>query len=543
MITDRINTNAWAKHSTQSLFRQTCRQMSERIALVEEGISLTYRELLNRTDRLTQALVDGGVGKGDVVSVLPTPTIDFTVVCFAVLQSGATLNPLNLMWGSDELTVVLGRNEPKAVITVGDFKGRDYPSLVRQALDSGDSGSSPELLLVADDEGSGRGDGFTALNDFIAASSAPDVDRIEEIVAAFDPLEPQFICQTSGSTGHSKSPVWNHRSPLSSANFVASNLGLDESDRWLNVSPLFHNSGLCVSLIMGLAYVGLTVYMFEKFDPDTAVRCIRDEGIVGTFGFSAHWAAMGASAEFQKEGFGLKKVLIAGDSALYNTVADLVDDNAVVANLYAQTENGPLVAMTEIGCVDGSVRANTNGRPMPGVEAKVVDIDSGEPLPDGSAGEICYKSPYLFLGYLNSEGDTWRELDDDGFFRSGDFGLMTGGHLRYVERLGGIVKSGGENVSLAKVTAAMTALFAEEFDHVHAVAVRDPYWGDRIVALVNGGVGEWDSAGLRERCKAALAAYEVPRDFVEWSEEWPVSAEGKLDVKRMTRFVRDNLDV
>jgi fatty-acyl-CoA synthase len=386
--------------------------------------------------------------------------------------------------------------------------------------------------------------GFTHLAHFVAAAGAPDIAAIQTRVREFDPADRQFICQTSGSTGLPKSALWNHRSPLSTAHFLAVNLALTEDDRWINLSPFFHNSGMCVTLTMCLAYAGITVYLFDRFDPNEAVETIQNEGIAATFGFGAHWTAMRTSPQYVREKFGITKALVAGPPKFYRYVEEMCPPGSDILNLYAQTENGPLVSLTELGNIDSSLRAANSGRPLPGVQVKITDLDSNELLPDGRPGRLWYKSPYLFLGYLQEDGSMKLPLDDDGYFDSGDCGLMAGGYLTYIERLGGMVKSGGENVSLAKVADALVELFKDEFHNVHAVAVPDPYWGDRVVAVARPkSPGSITIAELKARCKTALAAYEIPRDLVEWDGPWPVSPEGKLGVKELVQWAVKRVDV
>lgn len=541
MLWERIARNAWAHESTQALFRESCTLHADKTAIVYRGERVSYRQFLRRVDRLTQALLNAGIGKGDVVSTLPSPTPDFAAVFFAALQAGATINPLNLMWERDVLAAILKRNAPRVLVTVGNYSKRNYVELLEQCL--GDTNSTK--VLVADDAGevpSLPGE-FTRLRDFEGAAREVDSAAIEARVRDFDPMDAQFICQTSGSTGLPKSALWNHRSPLSTAHFLASELALAETDRWINLSPFFHNSGMCCTLTMGLAYVGCTLHLFERFSPDDAVDAIQNEGIEGTFGFSAHWIAMRGSPKYRHEKFTLKKALIAGPPKFYRVVRDMCAPGVNALNLYAQTENGPLISLTELGNVNEDLRAANSGRLLPGVEAKVCGLDDNKVVLDGTSGQIWYKSPYLFLGYLQEDHSVKLPLDADGYFGSGDYGFLSGGYLTYVERLGGVVKSGGENVSLAKVSETLNTLFSAEFANVHAVAIPDPYWGDRVVAVARPrSPGAVSIETLKARCKEALAGYEVPRDLLEWQRPWPVSPEGKLDVKELRQYAIDHVD-
>ncbi|HEU0197278.1 MAG TPA: class I adenylate-forming enzyme family protein, partial [Nevskiaceae bacterium] len=303
MLSERIARNAWAHASMQALFREACRFHPDKAAIIYRGERIRYGRLQARVDRLTQALMAAGVGVGDVVSTLPSPTPDFAVVFLAALQAGATINPLNLMWERDVLAAILGRNKPRVLVTVGRYGKRDYLELLQRCFgqavtdNAAAPAARPQCTLVATDvtEVADLPPGFTRLSDFQASATDVDLAAIEARVRTFDPLQHQFICQTSGSTGLPKSALWAHRTPLSTAHFLAVHLGLSEQDRWINLSPFFHNSGMCCTLAMGLAYAGITLHLSERFNPDEAVATIQDEGIEATFGFSAHWVAMRAS--------------------------------------------------------------------------------------------------------------------------------------------------------------------------------------------------------------------------------------------------------
>lgn len=543
MLTQRIANNEWAYRSVQSLFRETCKAHPHRPAIRFHGQEISYQQLRQQTDQLTQSLLETGISQGDVVSVLPVPTPDFMVVCLAILQTGATLNPLNLMWDATHFSVVAERNAPRLIFTTGEFNGRDYVEVLQHAFSRYSTGNPPERVVVLDED-LALPDGFTRYSTFANPQATPDIQRIESLVENFDPQDTQFICQTSGSTGYSKSAVWNHRTPLSTANFGAAAVGLDEEDRWFNMTPVFHNSGLCLTVVMCLSYIGNTVYLAEKFLPDEAVKTIQDEQIAGAAGFAAHWHAMRESKNYDASKFRLNKPILAGDANLYAYAEEMCPAGTLIGMVYAQTENGPIVTMAEHGCVDHALRRSNNGRPLPGVQIKIRDIDTGQQLPDAASGEICYKSPYLFQGYLDGEGNISLPLDEEGFFASGDYGYMRNGYLTMIERLGSVVKSGGENVALATVTGRLNDLFGDQFDNIEAIAVPDDYWGDRVVALVNGGKpSEWTSRQLRDEAKAVLAEYEAPQNFIGWDGPWPTSPEGKLDIKALKQFAIEQLGV
>src|SRR5699024_8635121 len=165
-------------------------------------------------------------------------------------------------------------------------------------------------------------------------------------------------------------------------------------------------------------------------------------------------------------------------------VKEMCGEQSTVNMLFAQTENGPLVSFGEHDCMNEKLNRNTNGRPLPGIEVIVRDIDTDKILQDGELGEICYKSPFLFNGYYKQEDETKKAFDEDGYFRSGDFGTFEQGYITYQGRLGGIIKSGGENVSLFRVTSIIQNNLADLIIDAETVGVPDDYWGEKVVTWV-----------------------------------------------------------
>lgn len=549
MLSERIRGNDWYRHTVQQLFVRTCEERGDFPALYYEGTHTSYRELHEQVDALTAGLIAQGIGAGDVVSVLPSPTPEFVVVYFAVLQAGATFNALNLLWGRTEFAGVIARNGPKMIIVVDEHNGRNYADVLREAMGGWDAAdgrvrcaAAPNLeRMVCVARKGPVPEGFTDIAELSTPIAAADRATIRTRVEASQVTDVQFICQTSGSTGLSKSALWNHRSPLAMANYTARYLGLDETDRYINLSPFFHNSGICASMTMCTAYAGITLYLTERFIPAEALDLIAEQKVTATFGFDAHWQGLRRDPSFDKERFTISKALIAGEPKTYDLCKSMCPPGSVVANLYAQTENGPMVAMNEFGCVDEWINKFTNGRPLPGVHVVIKEIETGRRLPQGEAGEICYKSPFLFVGYLHQDDEFQRVMDDEGYLHSGDYGMFDGGYITFLGRLGGIVKSGGENVSTLRVSALLLDIFADEFDDVQTIGVEDDYWGSKVVTFVRpkSGAGLGTRAELRAKCKGVMADYEIPQEFLLWEGDWPSSPEGKLDVRLLRTRVSE----
>lgn len=550
MLTSRIASNSWYSHTVQELFVQQCLAHPEKPALVYRGNAVTFGELHDTVNRLSHALLQMGIQKGDVVSVLPSPTPEFAAIYFAVLQSGAVINPLNLLWGKLEFEGVLARNTPRVIISVDEYGSRNYLQMLHDAIPGLQAGVAhttstgiPELAHLVCVSTSGKHhDGLLMYQDLLERGGSYDAASLRAMARAGSATDIQFICQTSGTTGLSKSALWNHRSPLATVNFMARNLAYTEDDTYINLSPFYHNSGIC-ALTLNLAYAGTTLHLMDSFNPVQALELIAEHRITSTFGFDAHWQGMRRAPNFDASRFTINKAVFAGEPNTYDLVLAMCPAGAKLNNLYAQTENGPLVSFADHDCMDYTINKYTHGRPLPGVQIVIKHIETGERLPQGMAGEICYKSPFMFQGYLKQPDATDKAYDAEGYFHSGDFGHLDNGYITFLGRLGGVVKSGGENVSTSRVSTLLLDRFPDEFEDVKTIGVSDPYWGAKVVSFVRmrPGLALRPTAELRAECRSTMAAYEIPQAFLVWEGEWPASPEGKIDFKRLQAQATETL--
>jgi fatty-acyl-CoA synthase len=552
MLEKRLAENRFLTSTVPELFRETCRDRPEKTAIVFEGREISYAELQSNADRCSQALLNLGVRAGDHIATIPTPSPEFASLYFGTLQVGAVVNPLNLLWGSIEYEGILRRNDPKIIITVDDHAGRDYIQLLRDTLpdlkSAGEGVSSstvPTLThLVSVSRGGNKHRDFIDFQDFLAAGEAVDTGAIERREGAAKCTDLHSIMQTSGSTGLSKSVLLDHRSTLATAHFSAKSVTFAENDRYINLGPFYHNTGI-VALNLAIALAGATLYLIERFDPKQAVELVDRERITTTFGFDAHFQAMKRVLDTGRHTFTVNKALCAVQPQTYEMIRNEMcrDPQAKIVQIYAQTENGPGVSGGEPDCPVYDIMKHTNGRPMPGVELVVKDITTGEKLPSNEAGEICYRSPYLFKGYYKQEEETQKSFDEEGYFHSGDYGTFDNGYVRFLGRLGDIVKSGGENVSTAYVSSLLMKLFREDFEDVQTIGIPDPYWGAKIVSWVRmkPGRATMTLEQLKEQCRGKMAQYEIPKALLPWEGPWPMTPIGKLDRAALENETRKRL--
>jgi fatty-acyl-CoA synthase len=181
---------------------------------------------------------------------------------------------------------------------------------------------------------------------------------------------------------------------------------------------------------------------------------------------------------------------------------------------------------------------------LPGVEFKIVDPESGRTLPAGELGEICFRGWCRVLEYVDLPEENAAAIDEDGFFHSGDYGMLDAeGYLHFRGRYKQMVKTGGENVSEREVEVFLEE-HLEEVDFAQVVGVPDPVWGEAVVAFVTVADGaDCDSDRLRRLCKGAIAGYKIPKRFIGMrAGDFPVLANGRPDKSALRRLAAEHHD-
>lgn len=552
MLNQRISNMDWFNRTVQDLFVETCRIKHDKNAIVYKGEYISFAQLQHNVNKVSNILLDLGVKSGDRITVFPTTTPEFVYIYFAILQLGAIVNPINLMWGVHELKSVLIRNDPKIIITIDEHKEKDFIELIKEAIPDLDYSnniqvSSKEIKsltnLVSLSKKDKNYEGFMDF-DYLFDQAKDSDETISKRIEEKKSTDIQFICQTSGTTGLSKSALWNHRPPLATANFFIKSTLFNEEDTFINLGPFFHNSGI-MSIILNLAYAGTTLHLLEDFNPKEAIKNIDKYKITSTFGFTAHWKALKKVLDLTDYSFTIQKGALAGDSETFEMIKEMTGGSNKISMIYAQTENGPLVSIGEHDCPLPKLNKFTNGKPLPGVEVIIRDIDTGEIVTGKKSGEICYKSPYLFNGYYKQENETKKSFDEDGYFKSGDFGTFEHGMISYLGRKDGVVKSGGENVSLLRVSSQLIELFPNEVEDVQTIGIFDEYWGTKVVSFIKfkSDINPISFNVLKEKCKGKMADYEIPKEMLFWQDDWPITGEGKIDTKKLKKRAETLLSI
>jgi fatty-acyl-CoA synthase len=489
-----------------ALLDQVSTTFATREALVSVRRRLTYAALAIEAEAATDALAARGVGLGTRVGLLMPNWPEWIVLAFGVWGAGGVLVPLSTLVRPPELGHCLTQARVEVLLAVRRFLHHDYEAV----LDAARARGLPALREVV-----WLDDAFRSL--------APAGDRPRSR-AAMGPREPATVFFTSGTTAAPKGVVHLHGGLCRGARDIGILLGITPEDRTWGYLPFFFAGGL-VAVALATLTAGGAIVLQEVFEPGETLRLLEQERCTTFFAWPHQAEALLAHPRFATTRLFLEK----GVGANTKWAARLYPPEHHAVGTFGMTETGPLFTAWPWDAPQ-ALRAASHGPPLPGREVRIVDPESGTPLPHGREGEICVRGPTLFAHYDDEPPSAC--VDADGFFHTGDLGrLDDAGALHFLGRLKDVVKSAGANVAAAEVEAVLMAHPAVGAAHV--VGVPDPLRGENVAAfVVPSGVVEADE--LLTYCRERLSSYKVPRHvWFRREDALPVKGSGKVDKARL----------
>ncbi|MFN8641439.1 MAG: AMP-binding protein [Candidatus Binatia bacterium] len=489
---------------------------------------LTAEALRDASREAAARLVGLGVTKGARVGFLCPNRLDWLPIAFGVLRIGAVLVPLSTLWKRDEIAYALAHGDVSTLIAVPRFLKHDYHArLLEIAPGLRDLGGGalhdptvPNLRrVVLLDDGAA---GLPRWHDLPADADRALLDALETAVS---PTDLATIFFTSGTTAQAKAVVHAHAALTASARRIAENLGVSPDDAWWGHMPLFWSGGFVLGALATLAGGGRVVLQ-EVVDPGSALALLETERCTIMAGW--HQAApLMEHPDFPRRRLALRK------GTYHAQAARLMGSDNQTIGVYGMSETATCVTAARFDDPE-PIRAGTFGRALPGMEIRIADPETRQPLPPGDVGEILVKGSTLMEGYYRVPRAA--TFDAEGFFRTGDRGFVDdAGNLHFGGRIKDVIKTAGVNVAAAEVEEALARHPAVQSAHV--VGVPDPARGEIIVALVVLRPGQAATAeALREQCQAELASYKVPRRvLVVDAEAVPRTGTGKVEKSALRR--------
>jgi long-chain acyl-CoA synthetase len=492
----------------------------------------TWGEVRRRARAVAGGLVALGVHPGDRVAVAWPTSVDFVVGYLGVLAAGAVAVPLNPNSPAAELERELAVVQPAVILAGGSavdaaVAAASAATVIVPGGTPGAPTSWEALSQPTADAGAGAAETAGNGSDSGSFPGGP----LEALPRDDD--DPAVLLFTSGTAGAPKAAVLTHGNLVSNLRQMLAVPGeiFRSDDVGLAAVPLFHIFGLNVAL--GLALItGAALVLEQRFDPEDSLRLARELGVTTLAGVPAMFAAWAQVAQRSGEagagaGDGALVAVrraVSGAAAMPAEVAERFERHFKVPvwQGYGLTEASPAVS-TSLGT--GRNRPGSVGRPLPGVEVRVVD-ESGEDVLQGDPGEIWVRGPNVFAGYWRDAAATDAVRTPEGWLRTGDVGVIgEEGDLFVVDRQKDLVIVSGFNVFPAEVEKVVSSL--DGVAEAVVVGRPDPETGEAVEVVVVAEPGATVTADdVRAHCLARLARYKCPTT-VRFVSELPRGLVGK----------------
>jgi malonyl-CoA/methylmalonyl-CoA synthetase len=474
---------------------------SRPMLLRADGSRLTYGDMLNRTAQLANVLVLAGVEPGDRVAVQVEKTVENFLLYLATLRAGAVYLPLNTAYTLAELDYFIGDAEPKLVVC--DPTRREGLAEIVRKHGTG----SVETL-----DSAGRGSLIEAAGK--APKDFATVPRADDELAA--------ILYTSGTTGRSKGAMLTHGNLSSNAQTLVDCWHFTDRDVLLHALPIYHTHGLFVAGNTVLLSSGAMIFL-AKFDADEVMRHLPQA--TAMMGVPTFYTRLLRHPGLTREACAHMRLFTSGSAPLLAETHDEFRERTghAILERYGMTETN----MNTSNPYEGERIAGTVGFPLPGVELRIADADSGRVLAPGEIGVIEVRGPNVFAGYWRMPEKTAAEFRTDGFFITGDVGKVDAqGYVHIVGRAKDLIITGGFNVYPKEVESEIDALPGVVESAV--IGCPHPDFGEGVTAVVVMRKGEpADEKAIIRHLEDKLARFKLPKRVI-FVDDLPRNSMGKV---------------
>ncbi len=439
--------------------RQSAHRFPERKAIAwlceSETESMTYQQLLTASERVAFWLLEQAV-VGARVSIWSSNSVEWAVLEFGCALAGMVVASWNPGWSDAECRSANELAEPSLILAGRDTRGM---ALLNRAQLIG--GAIPAYSLEE----------LFSLSAQAAPTQLPQPQPSDLFLLQF----------TSGTTGRAKGAALSHYVVVNSA-WVRTQLNaVDETDVWVNPSPLNHVGG-AVSTLPGAILTGSCYVVLNRFEAGEFLRMMKLFGATRIGGVPTVLLAILEQPEWQPGQVALRSIGAGGAQVPQSLIERLTREfGAPVMVVYGQSEF-PIITLSTPG-TDARRLAETVGRVAPHVELKIIDTANGATVPYGEKGEICVRGPCMMQGYYRAVEATTATIEADGFMHTGDLGSLDDeGYLTVLGRIRDVIIRGGENIYPAEVEDAL--LKHPAIAAAAVVGVPDERWGQQVGAAV-----------------------------------------------------------
>ncbi|HEV3084540.1 MAG TPA: AMP-binding protein [Gemmataceae bacterium] len=545
------STDCWVNGLTfAQVLARTADRFADQDALVfpQVGVKQNYRRFQLLVDEAALALIGLGVQPGDHVGLWATNYPQWVILQFATAQIRAVLVNINPAYRANELAYVLNQADITCLFLTDCFKGCSFPSVLAEVCPELAAGSLPSVAcpalrhVISIKET--KPPGMLSWSEFCRLATKASPAELQRRQAAAAPDDVVNIQYTSGTTGFPKGAMLTHRNLLLNACHAGRCLACTQEDRICIPVPFYHCFGCVLGTLLCVVHGAAMVIPAESFDPLATLEAIQSERCTAIYGVPTMFIAQLTHARFAE--FDLRSLrtgIMAGSPCpieVMRAVAERMGARDVTI-AYGLTEASPVVTQTAASD-DLEHRVSTVGKPLPGLEVRIAESGTTNPLPFGQSGELLVRGHCVMKGYYKKPAETAAAITPDGWLHTGDLALQTpDGSYRITGRIKDLIIRGGENVYPREI---------EEFLYTHpaiaeaqVVGLPDAKYGEEVSAWIRLKPGSQLTAEeVRRFCRERIAHFKVPR-YVEFVLEYPTTVTGKIQKYRLREIGIERFDL
>lgn len=539
----------WEDHTLWTGFERSVRNFAEKEFVVNESECYSYAQMHQKTVTAAKSLIALGVEPGDHVVCLLRNCTEYLMLMFAISAVGAVKVPVNPGLGRLEVTHIIQQSDAKWVIGEQIFDEAMFRACPRV-----------QKLIVKGNNSLFQSDRILYWNDFLELSECVTMETFQNVSSSHQfPYRLSDILYTSGSTSMPKGVMITHDKIFRSAYASCLTRRMEIGRRMYVPLPFFHIFAYLEGIVPIMLCGGTLIISQMKFDAMQALVLMKTKkanDMICIMNMLEKMITVGKpkaedfpnlhAAYFSpthpewvwdacSKGFGLKDITTG--YGMTETVSAITYTSVLD---YHDAVNGSNGRLKEGGC---AVRKDVEPE---WIEVKICDPNSGETLSDGNSGEICCRGPIITDGYYQNSEANERAFYPNGWFRTGDLGVMQSGRLSYISRLDEIYKVNGEKVSPQMVIHVTTQCPYVRMAEV--VGVPHPHYKMVGAAFVDLREDTLEIRNaVKQYCKQNLAKFQIPKYFIFGSSQlWPKTGSQKINRKELKRQAEDligrNLD-
>ena len=533
--------------SLVDLFDKTCERFNEKTAFTNFGVKISFSELRSKSENLSSYFMNElKLKKGDRVSIMMPNILQYPMTTFGILKSGLVVDNINPLFTPRELKAQLNDSGSETIVIAENFAANLQKVINETSIKNVIITSLGEFLGLK-----GVLINFVLRNirKMVPKYSLPQSKNFKDALKigsnySFKAQNIQkediaFLQYTGGTTGGVKAAILSHRNILANAIQVREWLGTKlkfGEDLAICALPLYHIFALTCNSVVYFYFGANNILITNPRDIPGFVKELKKHKFTFISGVNTLFNKLLEEPNFKECDFSKLNITIAGGMPVQKTVGDRWQETTgcLMVVGYGLSETAPAAS---IDPVDGDTFSDTIGLPIPSTEMSIQD-EKGKILSSDKEGEICIRGPQVMRGYWNNEEDTKKALTKDGWFKTGDIGIMRkDGFFKIVDRKKDMIIVSGFNVYPSDVEeVAMKHEKVLEAGCIGVVGDEGQEVVKLFVSLNDGATLTKDE--LMQFCRQNLTAYKVPK-LLEFVDEIPKSNVGKI-LRRELREINNN---